>query len=170
MKLVPAFTILAATVFADDDQQCGSLLKFKTFDGCLKANEAFKSSTCDILQDEFLKSKCICFYQRDILNCYPQCLDPGPQAEGKALLASAKESCADSGYPNFPLGLEATAPWRTDFSEFDQPPVVRLTEKKPVEAVEVPLNEEDKIAEESTSGSLKIAGGVLAVLGAVFFF
>lgn len=141
-------------------QPCGSLSQEMTYNLCRERTDQFKTSTCDVMTNSTMQAKCECFYQRDLLNCFAFCLDPGPQAELASLSISAPQFCLSAGYDNFPI-LESPAPWQTDFT-----PAPSADEKDTTDTSSKPATTETagSSLNDDNSGAGKMAVGAFLAL------
>jgi hypothetical protein len=137
---------------------CGSQSQELTYNLCRERTEEFRTSTCGPMSNSTMQALCDCYYQRDLLNCFAQCLDAGPTAEKATLLSSATASCSAIGYPAFPNGLPSPAPWQTDFGV----PAATTTPSN-TNAAATPTGTAGSSSDKD-SGAGRIAAGTLIVL------
>lgn len=156
------FLALATTSLAQEIQ-CGSTSQELTYNLCRERVEQFKSSTCDPMFNSTMQAFCVCYYQRDLLNCFSQCTDAGPTAERASLSASASASCSVQSQGVFPNGLPVIAPWRTDFG----PPAVPAPTN--TKTVTTPTETVGSSGTDKDSGSGKIAAGTLLIITTILF-
>jgi hypothetical protein len=159
------FLALPTITLSQDVKRCGGQTQELTYDLCRERTDEFKASTCDPMTNTTMQAKCVCFYQRELLTCFPHCLDPGPIAEEAALKVSATASCAAAGYPNFPV-LESPAPWvKPEFQNL-LPPVVPADPTTTTKGTTQPTGTETdgSTSTPTDSGVGKIAAGILLVV------